>query len=62
MSDKQRIIDLQKQLRVARLALEKIGHGHSQYPEADALTAIDDMMPRDKVVPYDGILGWSKRA
>jgi hypothetical protein len=61
-SDKQRVIDLQKQLRTARLALEKIGHGHSQYPEADALQALDDMLPRDKTVPLDGILGWAKRA
>ena len=63
MSDKQRIIDLQKQVRIARTALEKIVHGHAGGQESYTIAeiALEEMRPRDKPVPLEGILGWSRR-
>lgn len=63
MSDKQRIIDLQKQVRIARTALEKIVQGHGGRHDAHTIAeqALDDMMPKDRPAPLDGLLGWSKR-
>jgi len=64
MSDKQRIIDLQKQVRIAREALTKIVNGHAGHVNHVSIAdqALDDMRPKDKAVPLDGLLGWSKRA
>lgn len=60
MGDKQRIIDLQKQVTLARRALERIAHS-SLDPVGTALTAIDEMQALDKGVPLTGLLGWEKR-
>ncbi len=63
MSDKQRIIDLQKQLRIARTALQKICSSVGSMSEAHhvAETALEEMRPRDKPVPLDGLLNWNLR-
>lgn len=61
MSDKQRIIDLQKQVRIARDALAKIVTGHHGRAYSIAEQALDDMRPKDKPLPLAGILGWEKR-
>ncbi len=63
MKDKQRIIDLQKQVRIARTALEHIVHGHAGGRDAYTIAeqALDDMQPKDRPVPLEGLLGWSKR-
>lgn len=60
MSDKQRIIDLQRQVRIARAALQKIVHGTAR-PHAIAEEALYDMLPSDKPSPLAGVLGWEKR-
>lgn len=59
--NKQRIIDLQKQLKIARTALEQIRQGTGQ-PEGVAADALDEMMPHDKVNPIAGLMGWEKRS
>lgn len=61
MGEKQRIIDLQKQVNIARRALEAIAHGHTRSPDDRAAEALDAMRPKDKTAPLDGILGWSKQ-
>jgi hypothetical protein len=43
MSEKQRLVEAQRGLTIARRVLEKIGHGHSRNPENDALEALDEM-------------------
>lgn len=60
MGDKQRIIDLQKQVRLARTALEKITHG-CRDPEGVAEEALYQMMPLDRVQSSAGLLGWERR-
>lgn len=62
MSDKQRIIDLQAQVRIARLALGKILYSDNAHLIAEQ--ALDKMMalePPAKRAPLEGVLGWSKR-
>lgn len=63
MSDKQRIIDLQKQVRIARTALQAIASGRD-YPHRIAEDALEGMMHKDapaKRAPLAGVLGWEKR-
>ena len=62
MGDKQRIIDLQRQVRVGRTALEKI-KGGCRDPYDVAADALDSMMAADRPVdraPLAGILGWER--
>lgn len=54
---KQRIIELQKSLRVARTTLEKIAYGHARNPVADAETALDVMQRLEPKVQLQGIVG-----
>lgn len=60
MSDKQRIIDLQRQVRIARTALEKIVHSSTD-PVNTAEEALDEMRRQDKPAPLAGVLGWEGR-
>lgn len=57
MSEKTRIIELQRSLKIARDALEKIRHGHSRNPEADAEQALEAMWPLDRKQPLQGLVG-----
>lgn len=61
MSDKTRIIELQRSLKIARTALEKIRHGHSRNPERDAEDALDEMRPLEPQVQLQGICGHAPR-
>lgn len=62
MSDKQRIIDLQKQVRIARIALEAVKYGRDPYTIADeALDAMMALDPAVKRAPLEGVLGWGKK-
>lgn len=59
---KQRIIDLQKQVKIARDALGKIVNGHhgrDSYSIAEQ--ALDDMRRHDPAPSSSGLLGWEKR-
>lgn len=60
---KQRIIDLQKQVTIARRALEQISTGHCGKlgPEAVAERALDEMRAKGVPAPLAGLLGWEKR-
>jgi hypothetical protein len=61
---KQRIIDLQKQVKIAREALGKIVNGHAggASPFGIAEQALDDMRRLDPAPSSAGLLGWEKRA
>ena len=59
---KDRIIDLQKSLKIARDALELIRHGHSRNPEATAEKALDAMWPLERKQQIQGLVGHEKRA
>jgi hypothetical protein len=53
----QRIIELQKALRVARTTLEKIAYGHAHNPEADAENALDAMRKLEPKAPLQRVVG-----
>lgn len=62
MADKQRIIDLQRQVSIARKALERIAHG-CRDPDGVAEEALDGMMAKDhptRRAPLAGVLGWER--
>jgi hypothetical protein len=61
MSDKQRIIDLQKALKIARATLEKIRYGSSSNPEGDAETALEQMWPLERKQSLQGLVGHAHR-
>lgn len=56
MSDKARIIELQRQVRIARVALERIKAGDS-HSESRAAQALDDMLPLDRKYPLQSLVG-----
>lgn len=60
---KQRIIDLQKQVKIARDALGKIVNGHAggRSPYNLAEQALDDMREHDPAPSSAGLLGWEKQ-
>lgn len=58
---KDRIVDLQKALKIARETLEKIKDGHSRNPERDAEDALDRMWPLDRKQPLQGLVGHDRR-
>jgi hypothetical protein len=60
VSDKTRIIELQKSLKFARNALEKIGHGHSRDPQLDALNALDEMHRLEPKQQLQGVVGHAR--
>ena len=57
--DQQRIVDLQKQLKIARAALWTIGSG-CRVPESIAIQAIDEIWALDKKQPLQGLVGHEK--
>lgn len=59
---KERIIELQKALKIARDTLEKIKDGRSRNPEADADDALYRMMPLDRKYPIQGLVGHERRS
>lgn len=59
-SEKQRIIDLQKQVRIAREALERI-QGGTRYPDTVAESALDKMFKLDPKQPLQGLVGHERR-
>lgn len=54
---KERIIELQKSLRIARSALERIASGHAGNPMSVADNALIEMWKLDKKQPLQTILG-----
>ena len=58
--DQQRIIELQRQLKIARTALVRIKAG-GRDPEGAACTALYEMMPLDNKQPLQGLVGHEKR-
>ena len=54
---KQRIVELQKSLRVAKTTLEKIAYGHARNPVADAEIALDAMRRLEPKQQLQGIVG-----
>lgn len=60
MSDKARIIELQRQVKICRTALEQI-RGGARDPEGIAGEALDQLHPLDKKAPLQGLVGHEKR-
>jgi hypothetical protein len=58
---KDRIVELQKALRIARTALEKIRWGTSS-PSSVAEQALDEMWKLDPKQPLQGIVGHAQRS
>lgn len=61
MSDKRRIVELQKSLKIARDALERIRHGHSRDPEITALQALEEMWKLEPKQQLQGLVGHIRR-
>lgn len=61
MADKQRIVELQKSLRIARTCLEKIYYGHSHHPHRDAEAALEQIWKLDQKQPLQGLVGHERR-
>jgi hypothetical protein len=61
MSDKARIIELQRQVRMAKTALEAI-KGGCHDPEGRAEEALYSMQPLDRKAPLQGLVGHERRA
>lgn len=57
MNDKARIIELQKSLRTAKDALEKIAYGHAHSPQDAASSALDKIWRLEPKQPLQGIVG-----
>lgn len=62
MSDKQRIVDLQRSLRIAKMALERIKC--SSYGDAGRIAeaALDEIWPLERKQPLQGLVGHERRA
>ena len=60
MSIKDRIVELQRQVKICRSALEHIRHGAGD-PARIAEDALHELMPLDKRYPLQGIVGHSRR-
>lgn len=58
---KQRIIDLQKQVKIARAALSDIAHGGLYSAESRAIVALDEMEAHDAKKPLQGLCGHAAR-
>lgn len=59
-----RIVELQRQLKIARVALERIGHGHCRPhgPEGIALEALDNLRPLEPKQPLQHLVGHERRS
>jgi hypothetical protein len=60
MTDKSRIIELQKSLRIAKETLERIAYGHSHNPQDAASSALDKMWRLEPKQPLQGVVGHGK--
>lgn len=60
--EKAKRIEAESALRIARLALEKIGHGHSRSLENDALTALDEMFRAGRKQPLQALVRHERRS
>lgn len=58
--DKERITELQRQVRIAKSALERIKHG-TMTPQTVAEEALDTMWPLDKKQSIQGVVGHERR-
>lgn len=61
MTDKARIIELQRQVRIARTALKSIADQVQCCPDATAREALDEMEPLDRKRPLQGLVGHADR-
>lgn len=59
---KERIIELQRSLKIAKDALELIRYGHSRCPEATAEKALDAMRPLEPKTQLQGLVGHERRS
>lgn len=59
--DKERIIELQRSIRVAKLALERICYGHARDPIATADEALQQMRPLEPKMQLQGLLGHASK-
>ena len=61
--DQARVIELQRQVRIARAALEKIANNVGSLSKAGRVAeeALDAMQRSDKPAPLAGVLGWERR-
>lgn len=59
--DQDRITELQRQVAIAKRALELIAHGHSRKPETTASDALDKMWPLDPKQQLQGLVGHDRR-
>lgn len=59
--EKAKRIEAETALRIARRALERIGHGHSRSPENDALEALDEMHRVGPKQQLQGLVGHAAR-
>jgi len=59
-SERERIIELQRQLSIARKALTNISGG-CRDPEGKAHAALDEMRPLDPKAPLQGLVGHERR-
>lgn len=59
MKDKRQehLVELQRQVNVARNALLRIASGHGRNPEAEASNALDVMWPMDRKQPLQPLVG-----
>ena len=58
--DKERIIELNKAIKIAKTALEKIKHGSSNVEDI-AEDALCEMFPLEAKQPLQGLVGHDKR-
>jgi hypothetical protein len=61
MSDKTRVIEMQKSLRISKEALERIAYGHAGNPQDAASSALDKMWRLEPKQPLQGIVGHAPR-
>lgn len=61
MAEKDRIVSLQGQLKIARDALNRISCG-CRDPELAAVNALDDIWKLDRKQPLQGIVGHERRS
>lgn len=61
---KERIIALQKQVKIARDAFKRIVDGHYVRPDAYGIAeqALEDMREHDPAPSSSGLLGWERRS
>lgn len=60
-AEKTRIVELQRQLKIARDALTKIATGHSGNPQSTADDALYSMFPLDQKQPLQALVGHERR-